>query len=397
MKGCTTKKLIFVTVLICLLVAFCGIFSGCQSNEGKQFQSFKYFNTETTLVLFGNTVGKEKVKAENVWEQVKEMLSDIENAISFDKEGSDIDKFNSSSGGQLEIREHTYNILLQAKDLYYFTQGAFNPALGWYVDLWGFSPRFSKIDYKATKDFDRADYKNSLPSAEYIEGFAPLTDFSKVTLSYTDGKYYIIKPSDSVVIKEQTYTMAINLGGIGKGYATDVITDYLKKAGITSGYISVGRSSLTVLNNAITLAGAPKDTDWKVGLINPHNTAMQYGDLYLSNISLSSSGGYENYYEIDGTRYSHIIDADTFYPINNTVTSVTVVNNSATFCDALSTAFCVMGIENSKAFIADKMEGSQVIISYQKGAHKEVFLGGGSDNFVLTDSDFALKLSEVQP
>lgn len=392
MKGVKTRTICAI-ILVCILIALSGVLAACQNNEGKQFNSYQYFNTETTLVLFGNFARKADIDhAEKVWSEVKEILSSIENAISVE-EGSDIFAFNNHSGGLLEISQHTYNILTQAKKLYEFTQGAFNPSLGLHVDLWGFSPRFSKASYEPSKDYDREDYKNNIPSAEYIDGFAPLTDFSKVTLSTSDGKYFVSKPNDKVTINGKEYTMNINLGGLGKGYATDVITDYLKKEGIKDGYISVGRSSLTVLNNAIILADAPKPTDWKVGLINPNDTTKQYGHMFLNNISLSSSGDYENYYEIGGKRYSHIIDGNTFYPVDNTITSVTVVSSSATYCDALSTALCVMGIDKAKEFVQENMFDDRVVISYKNGENLQVFTSENG-NFELTDTTFTVDVQK---
>lgn len=396
MKG-FIKKIILILITIAVSATFCSVFTACQSKmTGKQYDTYDYFNTTTTLVLYDDFSDDYQVfKADKVWKDIKDKLSAIEKAISVDKEGSDIFKFNNSLGGWLEIREETYSLLNFCQEAYSTTEGAFNPSLGLYVDLWGFSPRFSKVDYQATLAYDRQDYKKNLPSQEYIEGFASLIDFSKVKIKINEGKYYVYKPADYVTINDVQYTMNINLGGVGKGYAVDMVSSYLEEQGFYSGYVSIGRSSLFLLDNAIKIKGAPSEKDWKVGLVNPYDTEKQYADLFLNNTCLSTSGNYENFYEIDGKRYCHIIDSKTLCPIDNTITSVTAVSKSAKASDMLTTALCSMGIDKAKEQANTLKPLYEFIITYKKGDDFEAYVSTDKNNFVLTDDTFKIIMSEA--
>ncbi len=381
-----TKRIISVLIISLIILTLFGSLVSCSNGKlGKQFVTYSYFNTTSTLVIY-----EKPKKAENIWTKVKELLSAIESKLDMDIEGSDVWNFNQSSGGELQIDKITYDVLSLSKVMYELTDGTFNPALGIYIDLWGFSPRFSAENYKIEKPYDREDYKNSLPEDKFISAFSSLVDFSQVTLEEREGKYYVIKPNSKVTIDGNDYTMMINLGGIGKGYATDVVTDFLNKEGYTYGYFSVGRSSLSLLNNPMKLKDSPIDNAWRVALVNPFENEKTYADVFCNQTSVSTSGDYENFYEYNQKRYSHIINPETFMPFDNNIASVTVMGKNASYCDALTTALCVMGKDKAISFSNEYLgEYSLAVVVIENG--ERVVFTKGMDNIFIKDHSILLK------
>jgi thiamine biosynthesis lipoprotein len=108
-------------------------------------------------------------------------------------------------------------------------------------------------------------------------------------------------------------------GGIGKGYAVDCMVEILKQKGVQRALVAGSSSSIYGL-------GAPPDQPegWEVSIRDPHNPRRGVAQVYLKDMSLSTSGSYEKFFEADGRTYSHIMDPRTGYPAEGTV-SVSIV------------------------------------------------------------------------
>lgn len=136
----------------------------------------------------------------------------------------------------------------------------------------------------------------------------------------------------------------VHLGGVGKGYAVDVVVEGLRRLGIEAALIHGGTSTVYAL-------GAPPGEDaWTVGLCDPGDREKRLGVVKLRDRALSTSGDYEQFFEVEGRRYSHILDPRTGQPARGT-RSATVVAKSATDTDALSTAAFVLGAEGVSALL----------------------------------------------
>ena len=142
--------------------------------------------------------------------------------------------------------------------------------------------------------------------------------------------------SNNVLTKSDSL-IKIDLGGIGKGYASDALVEYLKE------YVNYGMVSFG--SNVAVWGEKPDGTKYKIGIKNPLDTGTLIGYIDMSEGVLSVSGDYERYVEIKGQRYHHIIDPSTGYPTNNGIHSVSVICEKGIYADALSTAFMVMGVD----------------------------------------------------
>lgn len=334
--------------------------AGCaDTNEitGKQYYVHT-FGVDAYIVLFANYSNKRvEERVLSAVQGVSDLFSKIENSLSVSVPTSAIARFNEAkAGARVELDEISYTVLSMAKEMYDKTDGAYNPAVGLSVDLWGFTPRFYTFDYQPTKPYDREYHYGgdeegahsgfkTLPDEEYIEAFQKVSDFSKVKIGNDDG-YYVVKPEDTVTVEGVEYTMQIDLGGIGKGYAADVGLEYLKKLGYDKGYVNVGSSSIALMKSNV----ADTDYTWNLGFTHPRS----FGDYIktpVKDVTLSSSGDYERYHVIDGVRYTHIIDPFTGAPIKSDLCMATVLGLPAAYADCLTTALLVKGYKEASTFL----------------------------------------------
>ncbi|EEB37119.1 ApbE family protein [Anaerococcus hydrogenalis DSM 7454] len=136
----------------------------------------------------------------------------------------------------------------------------------------------------------------------------------------------------------------VDIGGIGKGYATELIKDELIEKGLKSGILSVGGDVAIIGENP-----TKKDGNFKIAVQDPSlSEEHPYSSIVaIKNTSLVTSGDYQRYFEIDGKRYHHIIDPNTNYPSTN-FKSVSVMTDDISKADALSTALFIKNLEEGK-------------------------------------------------
>ena len=131
--------------------------------------------------------------------------------------------------------------------------------------------------------------------------------------------------------------MKIGFGAIGKGYAADKAKDLLISKGVSSGIINAS-------GDMAVWGKQPDSSEWKVAIINPLNKNKVFALLPITNGAVVTSGNYEKYVNLNGKRYTHIIDPRTGYPSSGII-SVTVFAPKAELADALATSVFVMGKE----------------------------------------------------
>lgn len=168
----------------------------------------------------------------------------------------------------------------------------------------------------------------------------------------------------------------LDLGALGKGTACDEVIGYLKKHNVENALVTVGGS-----------VGVMGDDSYTIGVRDPFGGQNEYfAILNVTNCFISTSGDYEKFFERDGIRYSHIFDATTGKPVQNDITSVTVVAENGTLSDFLSTAIFAEGIENGM-MLADEF-GAEVIIVKKD---KSVLVSDGiRDKLTINDDSFSV-------
>lgn len=164
---------------------------------------------------------------------------------------------------------------------------------------------------------------------------------------------------ENVKIKGDTVSLEsscrVDLGAVGKGAACDMIKSYLETTDLKGAVVSVGGSILCY--GSRNKAG----DKWSVAIQHPRKENELLGVLHLDEGFVSTSGDYERYFEKDGKRYHHIFDAETGYPSESGLVSVTVVCDNGLLSDALSTACFVLGKDEGMK-LAEKYGASAVFV-----------------------------------
>lgn len=307
-------------------------------------------------------------QANALHEEIKALLTSLDSSMNIANENSYISQFNSAeAGSEIEIDYHTYQVLSIAIKMFEETDGYYNPGVYYSVDLYGFGVRSNN----EARPYDREDPSVELPDNEYVTAFQQLGEsFAEVSAYQRDGKYYVSKPEKTVTVEGRTYSLAMDLGGIGKGYAIDLVDGLIDEAGFEYGYFNFGSSSQAI-NGSLS-------EDGKFELQFQHPRAL-LGVGYLStraaNVAISTSGDYILSYTIDGTRYSHIINPKTGAPIRTGIATATVLDGrdgegiySAAEADARTTALCAMGVEKATEYMNELTEqGIMVAFLHENG------------------------------
>jgi thiamine biosynthesis lipoprotein len=173
--------------------------------------------------------------------------------------------------------------------------------------------------------------------------------------------------------------MALDLGGIAKGYAADEAAKIIKKHKINRAKIDLG-------GNIIMLGAKQDKTPWKVGIQNPgENRSSIIGILQIHEQTVVTSGVYERNFEEDGKFYHHLLSTTEGYPVNNGLLSVTIIADVSIDADALSTAVFVSGYEKGLSLLKNYREAQAVFIFEDKS----VIATPGAD-FTLTDKTYSM-------
>ncbi len=161
---------------------------------------------------------------------------------------------------------------------------------------------------------------------------------------------------------EGTY---LDFGAVAKGYACDNEYAHIERNGgidIDYAVLSMGSSTL--------LYGDKKDGKFRAGITNPDKAEGYLGIIETDAAFISTSGGYERYFEADGKRYSHILDMETGRPVETDLVSVTVIvpadtENGGIMSDFLSTLIYIQGTEQLDKWLA--YEEFEVVAADENG------------------------------
>ncbi len=236
------------------------------------------------------------------------------------RDDSEIERFNASPAGvAFPLSPETADLLERSREIWSLTDGAFDPAIGAAVRLWGFGG---------------APHRTTLPSAYEVE--AALGDGGMGHLSLAKGTVAKDRPG-----------VRVDLNGIAQGYTVDRVFALLRSAGYARALVEIG-------GEVRVGEPPPGETAWRIGIDSPDSSVAGslLSTLALVHAAVSTSGTYNSAFEVDGVEYSHILDPRDGRPIRNGMVLATVVAPDATTTDGLDTALMVLGPERSLALVA---------------------------------------------
>lgn len=286
-----------------------GVLTGCSAPAEEMQQpverSLFAMNTYMTFTAYGED-------AQAALQEAEECIQQVEGLWSVTDEDSEIYQANHSGGQPVTVSEETAQIISFALEMAQRTGGALDPTIYPVLTAWGFTTDSKQV-----------------PSQQRITRLLEQVGYDRIRLNGTE----LTVPDG----------MELDLGAVGKGYTADLVTEILRRHGVSSALISLG-------GNIQAIGSRPDGSDWRLGIRAPWESG-NLGVLTVSDAAVVTSGGYENYFDDEqGNIYWHILDPSTGYPADSGLQSVTIVGREGKMCDALSTALFVMGAQSAEQY-----------------------------------------------
>lgn len=232
----------------------------------------------------------------------------IDALMSLHRADSELSRLNAREIEQ--VSEDLFKVLATAREISELTEGSFDVTLRPVANLWGFIWK-----------------EHRLPTETELAGALHNVDYRLVQLDAGRRKVSFLREG-----------VSIDLGGIAKGYAVDCALEKMRQMGVTNAMVRAG-GDLRVLG------------EWDVRMEDPQKRGRRQ-TIRLRDAAISTSGDYENYFEIAGRRYSHILDPRTGLPVEG-VAACTVIAPTCMEADALATALFVYGPERTAKKFGD--------------------------------------------
>lgn len=248
-------------------------------------------------------------------------LRELDAVLSDWKADSELMRLNAQAGsGPVEVSRDLFAALKASERFVAMSDGAFDPTVGPIVRLWR-----------------TAREKQAMPDVDALVQALDRVGFSLVRLDETNRTIELSKPG-----------MQLDLGGIGKGIAADAVATLLRERGIESFLLDLGGDLL--------LGDPPPGTlGWAVRIDATSEV------LTLSRMAIATSGDAHQFVEIDGRRFSHIVNPRTGLGLTHRL-QVTVLAPDATSADALASAVSVLGRERGAALLDAQFRTAGVIV-----------------------------------
>ena len=324
-----------MSVLVCVMAG--AMLSGCTYNIGttkveQKSDSFFAMDTYMTVTLYYNgTVNDEK--AEDVLSNLRELAEHYDSLFSVTNPESDISKLNNAKGSVVNVSSETYEIISKSIDISKETDGLFDITLYPIVKAWGFTVG-----------------ENDLNSGSRVPDMQVVKEILDENIGY---EHISLLPDNSIKLNPGTM---IDLGAVAKGYLSQKMTDYLKETDIKGAVISLGGSVQTY--------GMKNDSGEKydIGIANPFKTDELTGVVRVEEKAVITSGAYQRYFEENGKKYHHIMDARTGAPVESDLASVTVIASDGAYADAIATALYVMGKDKAIEYVKAHADVGVILI-----------------------------------
>src|SRR5690554_2490710 len=314
-----------------LFIASLFLFIGC--SQQASYQTFSDATMGTRYNISAQL--PQGVKKAAVQKKIDERLEQINHSMSTWRDNSLISQFNRAAvASTLEVDADFIQVLQISRDVYQASAGAFNPAVGALVDLWGFGPRLS------------IEQIQQLPAAQDIADAMAKTDFTSV--------------KNNGLMLEKTAELQLDFSAVAKGYGVDALAHVLRDFGVKNYMVEIG-------GEIATLGHSAKGKAWRIGIESPDNVRGHViTAIDVMESAMATSGDYRNFFNVDGKHCSHTIDPRTGSPISNPLASVTVLADNVAIADAWATALTVMG-EQQALVLAEKFNLAVYLIVHKDG------------------------------
>jgi thiamine biosynthesis lipoprotein len=238
----------------------------------------------------------------------------LDSLLTTSNPNSPVSRLNTHAGrGPFTLPKEVIDLLILSRHYSQLTQGTFDITVGPLMTLW-----------RETAQHQTLPSQKALRQARYTVG----------------SKNIRLSPNHKVTLSRSG--MAIDFGGIGKGYALDQLVAQLKQRQVRQALLDFGQSSLWAV-------GTPPNAEgWRI--LVQQSDGYPVGVLTLRDQALSISASMGQSFEINGQRYGHIIDPRTGYPLQRDLLAC-VIAPTATQAEALSKALLILGEHEGPALL----------------------------------------------
>jgi thiamine biosynthesis lipoprotein len=276
-----------------------------------------------------------KTAAETAARAAFQRVNELDEIMSDYRADSELMQLCEKPAGQpVPVSADLFAILQRAQQNSRLTDGAFDVTIGPFTRLWRFSRR-----------------KKTLPSAAELAAARAAFGWQKLRLDPKHRIVTLLAPN-----------MRLDLGGIAKGYAADQALKVLQSNGITRALVA-GSGDIAIGDPP------PGETGWNVGItpIDSHSNAS-ITTVLLHNAGVSTAGDTEQSIEINGQRYSHILDPRTGLGLTNRI-QVTIIARDAATSDGLDTGLCVLGPKRALDLVDSQPNVAAIILTKEDGTN----------------------------
>ena len=334
--GCWMRKRIDLRYSLCVFFVFLCL-TGCE----KRFKDSEFLMSTIVEITAVGTEEESRQAMRLAFEEIRR----IDSLMSVYNPDSEVSRINEAAGkSAVQASADTLKVINESLRIAHLTNGALDITVAPLMELWGFG-----------------NGENRVPSDDELQEKLPLVDYTKVLVN-----------GDSLTVKLDLPGMQIDVGGVAKGYAVDSAIRVMKEAGIRNALINAGGDIYGV--------GAPPGKEsWRIGIRHPRDRADLLGVIELKDQAVATSGDYENFFEVDGKRYCHIMDPGTGRPVQG-IMSVTILADTAAEADALATAVFPLGADEGMKLI-ESLEGVDgIIVTGSEADDLKIMMSSGLEN-----------------
>lgn len=295
---------------IIVLLTVLTVLSGYSAPANPKEERIKYGERRELMGTYAQIdtclTDENEARARAAYRPVWARLEDIAWRMNVFDKNSEVTRINQSYPNPVEVQADTYGVIKAAAYYNKLSKGAFDITVWPLIKLW-----------------KKSEKEQRLPGFEEIR---------QVQESLGPDNIALLENNQIVLKHPET---RIDLGGIGAGYALDEAAKIFRANGVNDFFIDIGGDIYAGGKNC-------EEKPWRIGIRNPEEESEIIDIVALSDMAVTTSGDYEKFYEINGRRWSHIINPVTGYPQKGVV-SATVIAPTGIDADALATAVCVMG------------------------------------------------------
>jgi FAD:protein FMN transferase len=300
---------------------------------------FKYHQVSMGTTVEITLVGRHEEEVRKAAMQAFQEIRRIEQLMSPKITSGDVFRINQLAGMEwVNVSTETLEVIQKAKEISTLSEGSFDITVAPLTQIWR-----------------TAREKGTPPSAEEVNNLLELVNFREILIA-SEGKIFLKKKG-----------MAIDLGGIAKGYAVDKAFEILQSLGHKNLIVNAGGD--------LRVGGNRLNQPWTIGIQHPRDPQKLMARASLSDSALATSGNYEKFFMYQGKRYGHIFNPRDGFP-TEACQSVSVIYRDSMTADALATAVFVLG--PAKGYeLCQRLDGVHCLLVDKDG--KVVFSPGLKD------------------